>query len=72
MKRRVVWHEVLGGRKFILAVLALNEAFVLALMRRPLVDFVLVASVSVGAFAAANAFVTGKGTERTPKAGKDV
>lgn len=60
------WFDVLGGRKFILAFVAINEAFVLAILRRPMADFVLVASVTVGAFAASNAWVTGKGTERNP------
>lgn len=54
----------LGGRKFVLSAAALLMAFLLALKAKLVGEFVTVATVAVGAFAASNAFITGKGTER--------
>ena len=54
----------LGGRKFVLSAMVSVMAFVLALKARLVAEFVTVATVAVGAFAASNAFITGKGTER--------
>lgn len=54
----------LGGRKFVLSAMVSVMAFVLALKAKLVAEFVTVATVAVGAFAASNAFITGKGTER--------
>ena len=56
--------ERLGGRKFVLSAMVSIMAFVLALRAKLVAEFVTVATVAVGAFAASNAFITGKGTER--------
>lgn len=56
--------ERLGGRKFVLSAMVSIMAFVLAMKARLVAEFVTVATVAVGAFAASNAFITGKGTER--------
>lgn len=58
--------ERLGGRKFVLSSATVLLAFILAMRAKLVAEFVTVATVAVGAFAASNAFVTGKGTERKP------
>lgn len=59
LKRRGFYDRV-GGRKFLIAAGALCMAFLLAMLKRLTGDFALVASVCVGAFAGADAFVTGR------------
>ena len=58
------WFESAGGRKYSLAAGTLIFAFVLALWAKLTAEFSAIAvTVNIG-FNAANAFVTGKGTER--------
>ena len=64
MSRSVL--DRLGGRKFVLSAGVVVMAFVLAMRAKMVAEFVTVARVAVGAFAASNAFITGKGTERKP------
>jgi hypothetical protein len=52
--------KLLMGRKFIVAVLSLVTAFVLALLGKLTGDFAFIASVVNGAFAAADAAITRK------------
>jgi hypothetical protein len=53
------------GRKFIVAVLTLTAAFVLALQGKLTGDFTVIASIVVGAFNAADTLITRKSLERT-------
>lgn len=50
----------LFGRKFVVAVLTLIAAFVLAAMGKLTNDFTIIASVVNGAFSAADTFITRK------------
>lgn len=63
MKSRA-WYDALGGRKFALAGATLIAAFILALKGKLTADFSAIAVTVNMAFAGANAWVTGKGTER--------
>jgi hypothetical protein len=60
-----------GNRKFYIVAAALVFAFVLALLGKLTADFAMVASICVGAFAAANAFEHkfGNGQSPPPAAG---
>jgi len=56
-----------GGRKFVVGMLALVGAFVLACMGKLTADFSTVAAVVVASFSAANAYITGKTATATPE-----
>lgn len=60
------WYELAGGRKYSLAAGTLVFAFILALKGKLTAEFSAIAVTVNMAFSAANAFVTGKGTERNP------
>jgi len=60
------WYEAGGGRKFVLAMASLLTAFVLALKGKLTAEFSAITVTVNMAFNAANAFVTGKGSERNP------
>lgn len=60
------WFESAGGRKYSLAVGTLVFAFILALKGKLTAEFSAIAVTVNMAYSAANAFVTGKGTERNP------
>jgi hypothetical protein len=60
------------GRKFIVAVLTLVAAFVLAILGKLTDDFTIVASVVNGAFTAADTLITRKSLDAgSPATGRD-
>jgi hypothetical protein len=52
--------KLLMGRKFIVGMSALAGAFVLALVNKLTAEYATVASIVVGSFSAADAYITGK------------
>jgi hypothetical protein len=48
------------GRKFLVGMYALTGAFVLALLNKLTSEYATVASIVVGSFSAADAYITGK------------